>query len=159
MNQKTNAMRILDQKKVLYNVLSYEVTSDEYKDGIESAEKLNLPLEKVFKTLVATSKSKKNYVFVIPVAKTLDLKLAAKLANEKNVELIHVKELLPTTGYMRGGCSPIGMKKLFPTFIDDSATNFDKIYISGGKIGTHLEINPNDLTKVIPVKFTKLTID
>lgn len=157
MNLKTNAMRILEQKKITYTVLSYDQNGEEYKDGIESANKLNLPLEQVFKTLVATAKSKKKYVFVIPVNLTLDLKLAAKVAKEKSVELIAVKELIPLTGYERGGCSPIGMKKQFPTFIDESAKNYPYIYISGGKIGYHIQVNPIDLPKIIPVTFTKLT--
>lgn len=150
--EKTNVMRILDQKKIKYNAYEYP-HEDGVIDGISVAEKLNEDPAKVFKTLVCVSKSKKNYVFVVPVAKELDLKKCAKSVNEKSVEMIAVKELLPLTGYIRGGCSPIGMKKAFQTVIDKSAQNYDAIIFSAGKIGYQVEINPSDLSKLIRVSF------
>ena len=148
---KTNAMRFLETKKVLYKAYTYEC--DEFTDGMETVRKLGVDAEKTFKTLVARGKSESCYVFVIPVAEELDLKKAAKTVSEKSVELIPLKDLTAVTGYVRGGCSPVGMKKQFKTVIHDSAKEFDTIYVSGGKIGLQLEFSPTDLAKVINACF------
>lgn len=144
---KTNAMRILDKNKISYQVNTYEC--DEFIDGVHIADKLNQPYEISFKTLVAVGKSKAKYVFVIPVDKEIDFKKAAKMVGEKSVELVPVKEIQGLTGYIRGGCTPIGMKKLFPTVIQESAKNYEKIIVSGGKLGLQLELSPKDLCKVV----------
>lgn len=145
--EKTNVMRILDQKKIPYKSYSYVDTNAI--SGIEVANVLNQNPNQVFKTLVTTSNSNTNYVFVIPVNKELDLKKAAKTVNEKSISMLKSKDLLPLTGYIHGGCSPIGMKKLFKTVFDISANNYDTIIFSGGKIGYQVELNLNDLKKVI----------
>lgn len=145
--EKTNVMRILDQKKIPYESYSYVDTNAI--SGIEVANVLNQNPNQVFKTLVTTSNSNANYVFVIPVNKELDLKKAAKTVNEKSISMLKSKDLLPLTGYIHGGCSPIGMKKLFKTVFDISANNYDTIIFSGGKIGYQVELNLNDLKKVI----------
>lgn len=150
MEHKTNVMRELDKLKINYNHYCY-VNTDAI-SGIEVASVLNQNPEMVFKTLVTVGKSKKYYVFMLPVAKELDLKKAAKAVCEKSVEMIKSKELLPLTGYIHGGCSPIGMKKFFTTTIDTSAKNFDTIIFSAGKIGYQVEMSLNSLSKVI--KFT-----
>ncbi len=147
MENKTNVMRILDKAKITYNVYNY--SNKEAISGIEVANVLGENPDMVFKTLVTVGKSKNHYVFVIPVNKELDLKKAAKSVNEKNIEMIKLKELLPLTGYIHGGCSPIGMKKFFETVIDARAQNFETIIFSGGKIGTQVEISLEDLRKVI----------
>ena len=152
---KTNAMRIVEKNNIAYKEYKYE--SDGFSDGITIAEKLNQPLEKTFKTLVTVGKSKKYYVFVVPVAKELDLKAAAASVNEKSVEMIPVKEITPITGYVRGGCSPIGMKKQFETVIDISAENQESIMFSAGKIGMQLEMSPADLSSLINGKFCPIT--
>ncbi len=144
--EKTNVMRILDQKKIPYNEYFY---GEEAISGVEVARVLNQDETRVYKTLVTTSKSNKNYVFIIPVAEELDLKKCAKAVNEKYVEMIPQKELLPLTGYIHGGCSPIGMKKQFKTVINDTALNQDKIIFSAGRVGYQVELNPTDLEKVI----------
>lgn len=144
---KTNAMRILDKNKISYQVNTYEC--DEFIDGVHIADKLNQPYEISFKTLVAVGKSKANYVFVIPVDKEIDFKKAAKMVGEKSVELVPVKEIQGLTGYIRGGCTPIGMKKLFHTVIQESAKNYETIIVSGGKLGLQLELSPKDLCKVV----------
>ena len=130
--EKTNVMRILDQKKINYNTYSY-VDTDAI-SGMEVAEVLGQNPNQVFKTLVTVSGKNINYVFVVPVNKELDLKKAAKVVGEKSIEMIKSKELLPLTGYIHGGCSPIGMKKMFRTVIDESCKNFETIIFSGGKI-------------------------
>ncbi|MGN0313731.1 MAG: Cys-tRNA(Pro) deacylase [Fusicatenibacter sp.] len=140
---KTNAMRILDRKKISYEVLQYECS--EFIDGLHTAEKTGAPVEQSFKTLVAQGKSGQYYVFVLPIAEEVDLKKAARAVREKSVEMIHVKEIIEITGYVRGGCSPIGMKKQFPTIIQESAASYEKIYVSGGRIGTTLCLKPEDL--------------
>ncbi len=150
--EKTNVMRTLDQKKIKYNCYEYP-HEDGVVDGLGVATLLNENPNKVFKTLVCVSKSKKNYVFVLPVNKELDLKKCAKSVSEKSVEMISVKELLPLTGYVRGGCSPIGMKKSFITVIHKTALDFDSIIFSAGKIGYQVEVNPLDLSKLIRVSF------
>ena len=152
---KTNVMRILDKNKIPYQALHYEC--DEFIDGLHTAELTGAPVEQSFKTLVARGKSGQYYVYVIPIAREVDLKLAAKAAGEKSVEMIHVKEINAITGYIRGGCSPIGMKKQFPTFIHESAEKYGEIYISGGRIGTTLCLSPTDLIKVCRGHFGKLT--
>jgi Cys-tRNA(Pro)/Cys-tRNA(Cys) deacylase len=143
---KTNVMRVLEGKKISYESHSYEpdaTLSGEQIAGILGEEK-----EKVFKTLVTQAKSGAYYVFVVPVAAELDLKKAAKAANEKAVSMIKQKELLPLTGYVHGGCSPIGMKKQFPTFIHETAQNYDTVFVSAGKVGFQIELDPKDLIAV-----------
>ena len=144
---KTNAMRILDRNKVSYEILQYEC--DEFIDGLHTAEKTGAPVEQSFKTLVMQGKTGEYYVFVIPIAEEVDLKEAAKAVGEKSVEMIHVKDITKITGYVRGGCSPLGMKKQFQTVIHESAKNYPKIYISGGRISTSIKVNPEDLMRVV----------
>lgn len=148
---KTNAMRILEKNKITYELITYEC--DEFIDGLHTAEKTGAPVEQSFKTLCMQGKSKQYYTFVIPIAEEVDLKLAAKAVGEKSVEMLHVKDLTAITGYVRGGCSPIGMKKNFPTVIHSSALNYDQMYVSGGRIGTTVKLNPQDLAKVVNAKF------
>lgn len=145
---KTNAMRILDQKKITYKVNEYDV-SDGRIDGISVAEKTGVDPEKVFKTLVTQGASKNYYVFVIPVLEELDLKAAAKVSGEKKVEMIPMKDLLKITGYIKGGCSPVGMKKSFKTFLHNSSKDQDSIMVSGGKQGLQIELSPRDLQEVV----------
>ncbi|MGU8470200.1 Cys-tRNA(Pro) deacylase [Clostridium perfringens] len=152
---KTNAMRILDSKKVHYEMLSYE-SNDGKIDGISVAHKIGIDEEHVFKTLVAQGTSKELYVFVIPVAEELDLKSAAKIAGEKKIEMIAVKDILKYTGYIRGGCSPIGLKRDYRTFIHESAKGLDFMIVSAGKIGHQIKLNPNDLVEVVSGKFENL---
>lgn len=147
MEHKTNVMRELDKLKINYNHYCYVGT--DAVSGVEVATVLNQNPDKVFKTLVTVSKSKKNYVFMLPVAKELDLKKAAKAVGEKSIEMVKSKELLPLTGYIHGGCSPIGMKKFFTTTIDKSAENFDTIIFSAGKIGYQVELSLENLSKII----------
>lgn len=146
--KKTNAMRILDQKNINYNNFEYD-KGDGKIDGISVAAKIGKDPKLVYKTLVAQGNSKSIYVFVIPVAEELDLKKAAKVSGEKKVELIPVKEILKWTGYIRGGCSPIGMKKNYKTFIDACACEIQKIIVSAGKIGAQIELGVTDLTDTI----------
>ncbi|MGN1481764.1 Cys-tRNA(Pro) deacylase [Porcipelethomonas sp.] len=154
--EKTNVMRILDQKKLDYKAHFYGDTGAV--SGADVADALNEDPDQVFKTLVTVGKSKKYYVFMLPVCDELDLKKAAKAVNEKSVEMLKSKELLPLTGYVHGGCSPIGMKKLFTTTIHQTAEKFEKIFFSGGKIGCQVEMSLKDLRKVIPVKAADITI-
>ena len=147
---KTNVMRVLDAKKIPYESHFYE--ADPTLSGEEIAGILGEEKEKVFKTLVTQGKSGGYYVFVVPVAEELDLKKAAKAAGEKSVSMIKQKELLPLTGYVHGGCSPVGMKKAFPTFIHESAPSFEKIFVSGGKVGAQIEVSPTDLMDVCRIK-------
>lgn len=146
-NDKTNVMRVLDGKKIEYSSHAYE--PDARLTGEEIAGILGEEPDKVFKTLVTQGKSNTYYVFVVPVKEELDLKKAAKAAGEKAVSMIKQKELLPLTGYVHGGCSPIGMKKQFKTFIHETATGYEKIYVSAGKVGLQIEISPEDLIKVV----------
>ena len=148
---KTNAMRMLDKHHIQYDMIQYEC--DEFIDGLHTAEKTGAPVEQSFKTLVAQGKSKQYYVFVVPIAEEVQLKQAAKVAGEKSVELIPVKEITKITGYVRGGCSPLGMKKLFPTVIHESAEAYPEIYVSGGRIGTSIKVEPQALAKVARAKF------
>lgn len=153
--EKTNVMRVLDSKKVKYTSHCYIDTPTT--NGEEVAKILGQNPADVFKTLVTISKSGTNYVFVIPVAKELDLKKAAKAAGEKSIEMLKSKELLPLTGYVHGGCSPIGMKKPFKTFIDKSADEREVIIFSAGKIGYQVELTLPELTKVIDYSLEDLT--
>ncbi len=148
---KTNAMRILDSNNIEYQEKVLEIK--EALDGVTCANMLGVELERTFKTLVTVSKSKNYYVFVIPVAEKLSLKKAASAVGEKDLSMLPQKELLGLTGYVHGGCSPIGMKKVFKTIIDETAILFDKIIFSGGKIGYFIEVNPHAVEKVIPVGF------
>lgn len=151
---KTNAMRILESNNILYKELVLDI--DEALDGITCANMLGLDIDSTFKTLVTVGKSGNYYVFVVPVAQKLSLKKAALSVNEKNVEMIPMKDLLKVAGYVHGGCSPIGMKKIFTTVIDETAILFPKIVFSGGKIGYFIELDPMDVEKVIPVKFVDI---
>lgn len=148
---KTNAMRILDRNKISYEVNTYEC--DEFVDGMDIADKLGQKYEESFKTLVTKGKSGSYYVFVLPVNEELDMKKGAKSVGEKSVEMIHVKDINSVTGYIRGGCSPLGMKKLYKTVIHQSAEKYEKIIISGGRIGSQIIINPFDLVKVTAGKY------
>ena len=143
---KTNAVRILERNKIEYELINYEC--DEFIDGMHTIEKTGAPAEQTYKTLVMQGKSKQYYVFVIPIACEVDLKKAARSVGEKSVEMIHVKDITKITGYVRGGCSPLRMKKMFPTVIDESAKNFAEIYVSGGRIGLTLKMKPQDLVAV-----------
>ena len=142
--KKTNAMRMLDSAKIPYEVRTYEFEETDLA-GIHAADAVGMPYETVFKTLVARGDKTGFVVFCIPVAEELDLKKAARASKNKSVELLHVKDLLPTTGYIRGGCSPVGMKKRFPTLIDETAQLFDDIYISGGRLGLTLKVSSEAL--------------
>ncbi|HBI7033927.1 Cys-tRNA(Pro)/Cys-tRNA(Cys) deacylase YbaK [Clostridium perfringens] len=152
---KTNAMRILDSKKINYEMLSYE-SEDGKIDGISVAHKIGVDEKNVFKTLVAQGTSKELYVFVIPVAEELDLKSAAKIAGEKKVEMIPVKDILKHTGYIRGGCSPIGLRRPYKTFIHESAKELNFMIVSAGKIGHQIKLKPNDLVNVVEGEYTFL---
>ncbi len=154
--EKTNVMRILDQHKVEYN--SYTYNPEEAISGVEVATVLNQDEERVFKTLVTTGHSKEHYVFVIPVAKELDLKKAAKAVGEKSIEMLKQKDLLSLTGYIHGGCSPIGMKKFFKTTIDSSAQNFNTIIFSAGKIGFQVEISLESLATIIDFQLADICV-
>ena len=146
-NEKTNVMRILDQNKISYK--SYCYVDSGVISGIDVATVLNQNPDQVFKTLVTVGSSKNNYVFLVPVNKELNLKKAAKAAGEKSIEMIKSKELLPLTGYIHGGCSPIGMKKQFKTVIDASAEGFATILFSGGKIGYQVETSLDELARLL----------
>lgn len=147
-------MRILDKNKVSYEIYEYN-NEDGQIHGAAVAARINKPAEVVFKTLVTHSKQQL-YIFVIPIAGELDLKKAAKAAKEKKIEMLPMKELQQWTGYVRGGCSPVGMKKLFPTFIDQSATQLDKMLVSAGRIGLQMELNPQHLKEVVAAEFIDL---
>lgn len=148
---KTNAMRFLEKNKIPYEEQTYEC--GEFVDGIHTANALGQPLEMTFKTLVAHGKTGNYYCFLIPVDKELDLKKAAKSVGEKSVELLHVKDLTAVTGYVRGGCTPIGMKKQFMTVVHDSAEALDEFYISGGRIGLQIKLSPRALVGAIQGRF------
>lgn len=156
-DEKTNAIRLLEQKKLNFTTHNY-VNSGAI-SGVEVAQALNQNPDKVFKTLVTVGKSNQNYVFLVPVAKELDLKKGANAVDEKNVSMLKSKDLLPLTGYVHGGCSPIGMKKPFKTVIDDSAKNFDTIIFSGGKIGYQIEISIDELKKALNFKLENITVE
>ncbi len=154
--EKTNAMRMLDRAKIDYEQVSYD-TQDGHIDGASVAKKMGQNPKQVFKTLVTKGHSGNHFVFVIPVEAELDLKKAAQSVGEKNVEMIPVADLLKTTGYIRGGCSPVGMKKVFRTVIDESALSQPKIFVSGGRIGLQICLAPLDLQKAIAASFLSIT--
>ena len=154
--EKTNVMRILEQKRVPYVAHIYADTAET--NGMEIASRLSEEPERCFKTLVTVGKSLNKYVFVIPVCCELDLKKAARSVGEKSIEMLKSKDLLPLTGYVHGGCSPIGMKKFFKTVINENAKNFPTIYFSAGKIGFQVEVATSDIEKVIPFTFDDLTV-
>lgn len=151
---KTNAMRILESMKIPFTHYTYEC--DEFVDGIQVADMLGLPHEKVYKTLVTVGNSKNYFVFVIPIEEELDLKKAAKSVGEKNVEMIHVKDINAITGYIRGGCTAIGMKKQFVTRVDESAILLETMIVSGGRIGSQIELAPDDLCRASGAEYSDL---
>ena len=153
--EKTNAARLLDKAKIAYQLIPYEVDESDL-SAIHVAEMLNEPVEQVFKTLVLKGDKTGHFVCIIPGAEELDLKKAAKISGNKNCEMIPMKELLPTTCYIRGACSPLGMKKQFPSFIHTSCEYFEKIYVSAGKRGLQLYLSPQELIKVIRATTTDL---
>ena len=155
-NEKTNAIRTLEAAGVPFEARYFECP--EALSGVEVADLLGLDRDRVFKTLVTQGKSGEHYVFMIPVAEELDLKKAASAVGEKSVAMIKSKELLPLTGYIHGGCSPIGMKKLFVTTADETAILFDTIVFSGGRIGCQVELSVDDLAAVVPLKLADLTV-
>lgn len=155
--EKTNVMRVLEQKKIDYKAHYYESTGAIA--GMEVASVLGQDPSTTFKTLVTVGKSGEHYVFVVPVCGELDLKKAANAVGEKNIEMIKSKELLPLTGYIHGGCSPIGMKKFFKTTVDISAKDKDTIFFSGGKIGFQVEVRPADLEKVIEFQYADIKVE
>mgnify|MGYP000657333192 FL=1 len=152
--EKTNVMRILDQKKISYESHNYLETGAV--SGLDVVKALGQDPDRAFKTLVTVGKSKEHYVFVVPVSKELNLKKAAQSVGEKSIEMIKSKELLPLTGYVHGGCSPIGMKKQFTTTIDQSAERFERIMFSAGKIGYQVEVGLEDLAKVIRFQLAEI---
>ena len=153
---KTNAMRILDKQKIPYTLNTY--VCEEFVDAVAVADQLGQPYDSSFKTLVAVGKSGGHFVFVVPIAEELDLKAAARTVGEKAVELIPVKELFALTGYIRGGCTPIGMKKAFPTVIHESALAYDTVIISGGRIGAQIWLSPVDLVAVTQGKTADIVL-
>jgi Cys-tRNA(Pro)/Cys-tRNA(Cys) deacylase len=155
---KTNAIRLLDSKKISYQLMTYD-NIDGKIDGVSVAQKINKEVKIVYKTLVAQGGSKALYVFIIPVEEELDLKKAAKAAGEKKVEMIPVKDIQKWTGYIRGGCSPIGMKKHYTTFIDQSAKELETIVVSGGKIGIQVELSILDLQAVTEASIVDIIKD
>ena len=158
MIKKTNAMRLLDSAKIKYETLEYEVDENDL-SGMHISASIGLPPEIVFKTLVAKGDKNGYAVFCIPTDRELDLKAAAEITGDKKIEMIHVKDLLSLTGYIRGGCSPVGMKKKFPTFIDESASNFDKITVSAGVRGAVVFLKPSELIAYTNAKTAKITLD
>ena len=152
--EKTNVMRVLDAKKVEYKSHNYEDTGAV--SGMDVTSAIGQDPASAFKTLVTVGKSREHYVFVVPVCRELDLKKAASAVGEKNIEMIKQSELLPLTGYIHGGCSPIGMKKFFKTTIDASARDKETIFFSGGKVGFQVELKPSDLEKVIKFQYADI---
>ncbi|MBQ1546667.1 MAG: Cys-tRNA(Pro) deacylase [Clostridia bacterium] len=152
--EKTNVMRILDQKKVAYT--PHCIGDNTTMTGVQVANALGVPADIVFKTLVTVGKSGANYVFAVPIGGELDLKKAAKAVGEKSIEMLKSRELLPLTGYIHGGCSPIGMKKFFKTTFDITAKDKERIFFSAGKIGYQVELSPNDLSKVIRFSYADI---
>ncbi len=153
---KTNAMRMLDKMKIPYEVLSVDLA--EFVDGVTMANLEGVPAEQSFKTLVMQGKSREHYVFVLPCDREVDLKNAAKAVGEKSVEMIPVKDITAVTGYVRGGCSPLGMKKKFVTVLAEEALQFEEIYVSGGKIGTSIRLKTKDLMRAAEAKTAKFTV-
>lgn len=154
--EKTNVMRILDQKKISYTPHTYPCSGGAV-DGATVAGLIGVAPERVFKTLVTRGASKQNYVFVVPVLGSLNLKAAAKAVGEKSIEMIHQAELLPLTGYVHGGCSPVGMKKQLRTVIDDSAQGLEAMVVSAGKIGFQVELSPADLAGLVRARFAPIS--
>ncbi|MCB2339312.1 Cys-tRNA(Pro) deacylase [Clostridium estertheticum] len=152
---KTNVMRILDKMNIEYNVMTYEVKDDKV-DGISVAKKIGRDERYLYKTIVTHANSKEIYVIVIPVRQEIDFKKVARVTNEKNIEMLDLRDLQKCTGYIRGGCSPIGMKKKYKTFIDKEALEIDKIIVSAGKIGFQIELNPNLLKDIVDGEFADL---
>ena len=150
--KKTNVMRILEKNKISYNSYEYDI-SDDLIDAVSVANKVGQDVNKVFKTLVTVGNSKNYFVFVVPGAEELDLKKAAKSVCEKSVEMIKVADINKVTGYIRGGCSPVGMKKQYKTVIHNTALNYENIIVSGGKKGTQIELSPNDLATLVNADF------
>ena len=155
--EKTNVMRVLDQKKIPYTPHTYPHGDGEAPDGVTVAQNLGINPAQVFKTLVTKGASGGYYVFDIPVAATLDLKKAAKAVGEKSIAMLHSKELLPLTGYVHGGCSPVGMKKPFPTVLDGSVEGLDAIVVSAGKIGAQVELAPAALCALVGGTFAPVS--
>ncbi|GJQ64736.1 MAG: Cys-tRNA(Pro)/Cys-tRNA(Cys) deacylase [Melioribacteraceae bacterium] len=153
---KTNAVRIIEQAGVDYSLFEYEFSEDEI-DAVSVAKKIGAPPEEVFKTLVARNNISDILVFVLPGNFELDLKKAAQVSHSRKIELISLKELLPLTGYIRGGCSPVGMKKKYLTFIDEAALLFDEIYVSAGVRGIQIKINPESLAELVNANFAEIT--
>lgn len=153
---KTNAMRILESMKIDFTHLTYECK--EFEDGIQIADMLGQPHEKVYKTLVTVGHSKNYYVFVIPIEAELDMKKAAKSVGEKSVAMIHVKEINQITGYIRGGCTAIGMKKQYVTRIAEQAKELETVIVSGGKLGSQIELTPEDLCLAAKAEFADITV-
>lgn len=151
---KTNVMKILEQKKIKYDFFEYDSTTT---DGMKVAELLNENPHQVFKTLVTTDGSNHYFVFVIPVCETLDLKRVAKIVGKKSIDMIKQKELEPLTGYIHGGCSPIGMKKKFVTYFDKTIEQYESIYVSAGRVGVQIKINVKDLIKITEGRMDSLT--
>ncbi len=156
--EKTNAMRMLDTANIQYQVHTYEV-SDDLIDGVSVAQKCGQNPEQVFKTLVTIADNKNHYVFVVPVAQKLDLKACARSVGVKSVEMIPQKELFKTTGYIHGGCSPVGMKKKFETVYDETIILFDTVMVSGGKVGLQVELAPDDLIQITDGKIAPIARD
>ena len=156
--KKTNAMRLLDKNKISYNINEYQYDETDL-SASAMAEKTNLDINKIFKTLVLLGDKTGFLVACIPGNKELDLKKLAKLSKNKKIEMIHMKDLIKTTGYVRGGCSPLGMKKHFPTFIHNTVLDFNSIFISGGKRGLQIEISPTNLIKILDIAVGDITLD
>ena len=154
---KTNAMRMLDRAKVSYSYEEYEC--DDFTDGIQTADKLGYDHKLVYKTLVTTGKTGNHYVFVIPIEAEIDFKKAAKVVGEKSLEMLHLKDLTKVTGYVRGGCTAIGMKKQFPAVLDESAKQFPRIMVSGGRRGSQIEVNPEDLMRAAGGTFADVVME
>ena len=155
---KTNVMRILDQKKIVYTPHEYHSPDGTAPDGVTVASMIGKAPREVYKTLVTQGASRRYYVFVVPSDGQLDLKKAAKSVGEKSVELLHVKDINAVTGYVRGGCTPIGMKKLFRTVLHETASSFEKITFSGGRRGTQVELSPSELIKLINAETADIAV-
>lgn len=157
--EKTNVMRVLEQKKIAYTAHTYPHEEGVAVDGVTVARSMGFDPASVFKTLVARGAKGQFYVFDVPVAANLDLKKAAKAVGEKSIEMLHQKELLPLTGYVHGGCSPVGMKKLFPTVFHETAENLETMIVSAGKIGYQVELAPHDLAALVRAKFADIIVE
>lgn len=153
--EKTNAARLLDKEGVKYTLIPYEVDESDL-SAIHVAHQLNEPVEQLFKTLVLKGDKTGYFVCIIPGDEELNLKIAAKISQNKNCDMIPMKDLLNVTGYIRGACSPLGMKKAYPTYMDESALNFDFIYVSAGKRGLQIQIDPEDLIQIVHIKTQNL---